>query len=90
MYWLYNNKEYKPLTSSEAFFFGTKGGGSFFGKVGSFEADYVLDALVIDDSDLGYNNGLNLEERIQRYIYNGDDRNIIDVYVEGRRVEEPK
>ena len=36
MKWLETNKELKPLTSSEAFFLATEGGGSFFGKVGSF------------------------------------------------------
>ncbi len=34
------------------FFLGTKGGGSFFGKVGSFEEGYEFDGLVIDDANL--------------------------------------
>ena len=88
--WLETNKKYKPISTSEAFYLGTKGGGSFFGKVGSFENGYDFDALVIDDSNLGDINNLTLEERIQRFIYIGDDRNIIERYVQGRKIEEPK
>ena len=36
---------YAPLTLSEAFYMATKGGGKFFGKVGSFEKGCELDAL---------------------------------------------
>ena len=38
------------LTLEEIFWMGTKAGGSFFGKVGSFEPGYELDALVLDES----------------------------------------
>ncbi|NLW39894.1 MAG: guanine deaminase [Tissierellia bacterium] len=89
MKWLNTNKGLKPLTSSEAFYLGTKGGGSFFGKVGSFEEGYSLDALVVDDAKLGVKDDLSLEERVQRFIYIGDDRNIVERYVEGKRVDMP-
>lgn len=85
--WVETNGDEKFLTSSEAFYLGTKGGGSFFGKVGSFENGYALDALVIDDENLGSRDGLSLEDRIQRYIYIGDDRNILERYVDGRKIE---
>ncbi|WIV13098.1 guanine deaminase [Proteiniborus sp. MB09-C3] len=86
--WLETNKELAPLTTSEVFYLGTKGGGKFFGKVGSFEEGYEFDALVIDDSSfLGDN--LTLEERLQRFIYLGDDRNIVERYVAGNRIEKP-
>lgn len=88
--WLETNKRLQPLTSSEAFYLGTKGGGAFFGKVGSFEEGYELDALVIDDSSLMCGDRLSLEERIQKFIYIGDDRNIIYRYVCGNEVYEPK
>ncbi|NLV76774.1 MAG: guanine deaminase, partial [Tissierellia bacterium] len=90
MKWLETNKKLQPLTSSEAFYLGTKGGGAFFGKVGSFEEGYELDALVIDDSSLMCGDRLSLEERIQKFIYIGDDRNIIHRYVCGNEVWEPK
>jgi guanine deaminase len=74
-----------PLTWEEVFFMATKGGGGFFGKTGSFEKGYWFDALVIDDCHLG-NPNLSLTERLQRFIYIGDDRNISDRFVEGKKV----
>lgn len=87
--WLETDKKLTPLTTSEAFYLGTKGGGNFFGKVGSFEKDYDFDALIIDDSNLGNFKELSLEERIQRFIYIGDDRNIEERYVQGKKIKEP-
>ena len=49
MHWRYADKGQRPLSFSEGFYLATKGGGSFFGKVGSFEPGYEFDALVIDD-----------------------------------------
>lgn len=89
MVWLSTNKELAQLTFSEGFFLATKGGGSFFGKVGSFERGYDFDALVIDDKHLSDIRELTAEERIQRFVYIGDDRNIVVRYVAGRKVEEP-
>ena len=42
----------KPLTIVEALWMATKGGGRFFGRVGSFEPGYAFDAVVLDDSAL--------------------------------------
>ena len=77
--WAYN-KEYDFLSLSEAFYIATKGGGSFFGKVGSFEKDYDFDALIIDDNKLNFDN-YTLLERLERFIYIGDDRHIHHRYV---------
>lgn len=90
MVWLNTDKKLEPLKFSEAFYLGTKGGGQFFGKIGSFEPGYELDALVIDDSLLIGKNELSIEERIEKFIYIGDDRNIIERYVAGNIVNEPK
>lgn len=76
------NKEYDFLSLSEAFFIATKGGGSFFGNVGSFEEGYDFDALVIDDTDLNFDDYTSLE-RLEKFIYMGDDRHIIHRYVNG-------
>ncbi|WMM25324.1 guanine deaminase [Tissierella sp. MB52-C2] len=89
MKWLDTNKELQPLTFNEAFFLGTKGGGSFFGKVGSFEKGYDFDALIIDDSSLTGLKELSIEERLQKIIYTGDDRNITERYVKGIKIEKP-
>lgn len=89
MKWLESNKKLDYLTTAEVFYLGTKGGGKFFGKVGSFEEGYDFDALIIDDSNLGEKEDRTIEERLQRFIYVGDDRNIIERYVRGNKVEEP-
>ena len=68
----------------------TKGGGKFFGKVGSFEEGYEFDAFIIDDSNLSIFKPLSIEERLQKFIYTGDDRNIKERYVAGKKIEEPK
>ncbi len=38
--WRLADRNLKPLTVEETFYLGTKGGGAFFGKVGSFEEGY--------------------------------------------------
>ena len=76
------------LSLSEAFYLATKAGGSFFGKVGSFEKGYDFDALLIDDSYLNYDD-YSLEHRLQRYIYLGDDRDIRLRFCQGRQLLEP-
>lgn len=89
MTWLNTDKKLDPLTFNEAFYIATKGGGSFFGRVGSFETGDEFDALVIDDSKLSDMRELTVEERLQRYIYIGDDRQIISRYVRGEKIEQP-
>lgn len=89
MRWVYVNDKYAPLNTPELLYLGTKGGGEFFGKVGSFEPDYEFDALVIDDSSLSDVNERSLEERIERYLYIGDDRNIVERYVSGVKLKKP-
>ena len=76
------------LTLSEAFWIATKSAGSFFGKVGSFEPGYEFDALVIDDAVL-YPDEYSLQERLERFIYVGDDRQIIHRFCRGEVVREP-
>jgi guanine deaminase len=85
-YQLHHERPY--LTLSEAFWMATKCGGSFFGKVGSFEPGYEFDALVIDDSDLNHAN-YSLLERLERYVYIGDDRQIVHRFCRGKEIMEP-
>lgn len=87
LYWRYIDREADPLTFSESFFLATKGGGSFFGKAGSFEKGYAFDALVIDDSVQLSPRPLPVGERLERAFYQGLDRNGITMKIaEGRRV----
>ena len=87
MYFRMVDEAYKPLVFSEAFYLATKGGGSFFGKVGSFEEGYEFDAIVMDDSVLVHPQTLTLAERMERAVYLGlDDKNITAKYVAGRKI----
>ena len=77
------------LTLPEIFWIATKSAGSFFGKVGSFEPGYDFDALVIDDAVL-YPAEYSLQERLERFIYLGDDRQIEHRFCRGKEISEPK
>ena len=79
------NHDRKFLTLSEVFWIATKSAGSFFGRVGSFEPGYEFDALVINDSDLNHDN-YTLLERLERYIYLGDDRQIEHRFCRGKEI----
>ncbi len=84
--WLRSEKKDSFLSVPESFYLGTKGGGQFFGKVGSFESGYEMDAIVIDDRSLCVPaDRLSTEERIERVIHLSDDRNIIARFVSGEQ-----
>ena len=87
MYFRMVDEKYKPLIFSEAFYLATKGGGKFFGKVGSFEEGYEFDAVVMDDSVLPHPQELKLSERVERAVYLGlDEKKIIAKYVAGKKI----
>lgn len=77
------------LTLPEVFWMATKCAGSFFGQVGSFEPGYEFDALVIDDQALNYDN-YSILQRLERFIYLGDDRHIAHRFCRGREIPEPR
>lgn len=87
--WSGHEKDMAPLCLSEVFYMGTKGAGRFFGKVGSFEPGYELDAIVIDDSSIADPNARTVEERLERFIYIGSEANITERFVAGEKVGEP-
>jgi guanine deaminase len=79
----------KPLTLEEAFYYGTVGGGAFFGKAGmgfsgSFEPGYDFDALIIDDSSLAAPFDLSIRDRLERVVYISDTRHIEVKYTRGK------
>jgi guanine deaminase len=87
MYFRMLDENSKPLMFSEAFYLATKGGGKFFGKVGSFEEGYAFDAVVLDDSVLSHPQQLTLAERMERAVYLGlDEKNITAKYVAGEKI----
>lgn len=87
-------KEFHPITYKEAFYLATLGGSRVLGldkKIGNFEIGKELDALLIDvDAKDGPIDSFTedlLEDRIQRFIYLGDDRNIRKVFVAGKEIK---
>jgi guanine deaminase len=87
LYWRYIDMNAKPLTFPEALYLATRGGGAFFGKVGSFEAGYAFDALVLDDSDEPTPRPLPVSSRVERAFYLGLDRGgIVMKFVDGERI----
>lgn len=86
LYWRYINSSYKPLTLENIFFMATKGGGEFFGKVGSFENGYEFDALVIDDSLIKTTIEFPIKERLERVVYLGNKHNLVSKFVSGNKI----
>ncbi|KAF3423352.1 hypothetical protein E2986_06296 [Frieseomelitta varia] len=87
-------ENYKALNYKDVFHMATLGGAAALAmdnQIGNFEVGKEFDALVIDiDISDGLLNNLQsstLEERLQKFIYSGDDRNIVEVYVSGRKVK---
>lgn len=86
--WRFTDQKENFLSLSEVFYLATKSGGSFFGKVGSFEPGYAFDALVVDDSDLNFDH-YTIQHRLERYIYLGDDRQLTHRFCQGRELAAP-
>lgn len=84
--WRLQDQSIEKLTVEEAFYLGTKGGGAFFGKVGSFEDGYEFDAVVLDDSTIKHPQELSLKDRLSRLIYLVEDKHIIAKYVAGKKI----
>ncbi len=87
MYWRLVDQTKKPLTLEEVFYMATKGGGSFFGRVGSFEDGYEMDAIVLDDSALKTPMKLTVRQRLERICYLSDDRQIKAKFVAGKEIK---
>lgn len=85
--WRLMDQNQSPITLEEAFYMATIGGGSFFGKVGTFEKGYQFDALVLDDSNLSHPQEISSRDRLERLVYLSDDRNLTAKYVQGRKVK---
>ena len=87
LYFRMVDESLKPLVFSEAFYLATKGGGAFFGNVGSFEEGYEFDAVILDDSVLPHPQALTLSERMERAVYLGlDEKGVISKFAAGRKI----
>ena len=79
----YEPAESKTITITQAFYHATKEAGSVFGKVGSFEKGYAFNALVIDNMEDSWSK-MTAQEKLERFCYIGDDRNIKARYIDGK------
>jgi guanine deaminase len=77
--------QWEAVNLAEAFYMATRSGGRYFEKVGAFEEGYCFNALVIDDCNM-YGEDLTPMERLERFCYAGDDRNICMRYILGREI----
>ena len=84
--WRLVDQSLSPLSAAEAFYLGTAGGGSFFGKVGSFAKGYECDILVVDDSRYGSFGNFSVEDRLERTIYLSEDSDIVHKFVRGMKL----
>ena len=84
--WRMQDDRLKPLTLEEVFYIATKGGGEFFGNVGSFEPGFELDAVVLDDTRIVHSQNLDVRARLERMIYLADEREVRAKYVRGREI----
>ncbi len=87
LYWRCVNQDFKALNFKEAFYLATLGGGSFFGKVGTFKEGYEFDAVVIDDNVNKTTLDLSLIERLERSVYlNADILGMKHKFVRGKQL----
>lgn len=85
MRWRYVDDE-EPITIIDAFYMATRGGGSFFGNVGSFDRGYEFDAIVIDDSTAATSMELDSVSRFVRALNLGAECCIKEKYVGGLKL----
>ena len=78
-------KENRVISFAEAFYLGTKQGGSIFGNVGSFEKGYYFDALVIGGLEDKYQE-LKPVEVVERFCYAGEVKNIKYKFLRGKEI----
>jgi len=88
----FNDSKYAPLSWQEAFFLATVGGSRVINmpdKLGNFLPGKFFDALIIDPfvtkSPFSVFEADTLSEIFQKFIFLGDDRNIVEVYVNGKK-----
>lgn len=80
------DKNSPVLSFSEAFYLATKGGGEYFGNVGSFEDGYDLDMLVIESDRLSRIRELSPLEQLQNFVYSGKTDMIKARYCKGKQI----
>lgn len=82
----YLAKDEKPLSLVDAFYLATLGGGSFFGKVGSFLEGYQADILVIEDEPSTFLYPFDLEQRLEHFLQLPQETKLLKKFISGREV----
>ena len=87
LYWRHVDQGARPLTFPEAFHMATRGGGAYFGSVGSFEDGREFDAVVLDDAVQPCARRLPVRDRLERAFYLELDRTgIVMKFAKGKRI----
>ncbi len=87
-----NNDLYKPLTASEVFSLATLNGAISLGlqdSLGNFVVDKYFDALIVDvhaNPQIPVAPHTSLQNLFEKFIFCGDDRCVVGVFVQGRRL----
>ncbi len=86
LYWRLRDTGAQPVSFREAFYLATMGGGSFFGKVGSFLPGYEADILVLDEAKEPNPREPDLERRLVQFCYQAGEDAVSAKYIKGRQV----
>lgn len=86
-----NDPNYVPLNPSELLYLATLGGAQVLGlqdKIGNFTEKKAFDALWVDleNGSLDLMGGETLQEKVEKFLFNGSAQNLKHVYVQGKRV----
>lgn len=88
IYSVFHGKEYQPLSVNEAFYLATSSAQKYFDVGEGFKAGQKLHAIIVDDSNIVQSvRPLTPQERFERAIYLMEEKNIIAVYSEGKKVK---
>ncbi len=81
----YEPEDGRTIDIANAFYMATRMGGQVFGQVGAFDRGFVFNALVIDGIEDPFY-PLSPTQRLERFCYAGDDRNITHRYLNGKEI----
>ncbi len=85
--WRLVDSSLKQLSVDEGFYMATRGGGSFFGKVGAFEESFEMDAVVLDDSGIAQARPMSTKDRLERDCYLYGEVKIAAKCVAGKMID---
>ena len=77
------------LTPSEAYYLSTSAGQLYFGEQTGFAAGNSFHAVVVDDSSR-FGADCSPEQRLERFLYVGNENMISAVYANGREIKNKK